>query len=355
MSNKQITMLDIVKESGYSRRTISSVLNGKSQERGISSKTAHKILEYIEKRGYEPSRAALMLRGSSENSIGILYGGPLYSSKTLAFNEFIHQLRSSGKKYRMEIYLEAGNDISAGLKELVSRRVRNLVCFYNFIRANDNECNTLLALADQMEKVIIYDYNFFKDNDFYEKKFIDKGIYLIGMCRETAFEAIAQKLLELGHLKILMPETYEKTVVAMCFKKTGLECVYTTGHKEIKETQNIDLRDFALAVKACISEYDVHALYLHSDTFAALTIMELLNIGLKVPQDISVIGFANLPIGKSCKVPITTVNIKHPGMVEKTYDILTGKSMIMRNEFTPELICRESIGKYKAKTRSIYR
>ena len=84
-----LTMEQIARELNLSRVTVSSVINDRFRERGISETTALRVRDYLAKRGYVPSRSAVDLRTGVRSALGILYGGRLYSHLIEAFNELV--------------------------------------------------------------------------------------------------------------------------------------------------------------------------------------------------------------------------------------------------------------------------
>ena len=54
---KKVSMKDIAKELNTSITTVSFVINGKSEEMGISPVTAKKVRDLIKKRGFNPNSA----------------------------------------------------------------------------------------------------------------------------------------------------------------------------------------------------------------------------------------------------------------------------------------------------------
>jgi LacI family transcriptional regulator len=69
---KKISIKDIAKELELSITTVSFVINGKSEEMGISEATSSKVLELIKKRDYSPNSAARLLRTGKSNTIGLI-------------------------------------------------------------------------------------------------------------------------------------------------------------------------------------------------------------------------------------------------------------------------------------------
>lgn len=69
---KKVSIKDIAKELELSITTVSFVINGKSEEMGISEATSSKVLQLIKERDYSPNNAARLLRTGKSNTIGLI-------------------------------------------------------------------------------------------------------------------------------------------------------------------------------------------------------------------------------------------------------------------------------------------
>jgi len=69
---RKVSIKDIAKELELSITTVSFVINGKSEEMGISEATSSKVLELIKKRDYSPNNAARLLRTGKSHTIGLI-------------------------------------------------------------------------------------------------------------------------------------------------------------------------------------------------------------------------------------------------------------------------------------------
>jgi len=69
---KKISMKDIAAELNLSITTVSFVINGKSEQKGISEATTKKVNDLIQKRGFNPNSAARILRTGKSQTIGLI-------------------------------------------------------------------------------------------------------------------------------------------------------------------------------------------------------------------------------------------------------------------------------------------
>ncbi|MCB0113487.1 MAG: LacI family DNA-binding transcriptional regulator [Caldilineaceae bacterium] len=83
MRNRRVTIVEIAREAGVSAQTVSRVVNGHVN---VAEETRLRVQEIIDRRGYHPSRLARSLLSGSSNTIGVVsFGLGLYGpSQTLA-------------------------------------------------------------------------------------------------------------------------------------------------------------------------------------------------------------------------------------------------------------------------------
>ena len=83
MSQRRVTIVEIAKEAGVSAQTVSRVVNGRTN---VAEETREKIQAIIDRLGYHPSRLARSLLQGRSHTIGVVgYGLGLYGpSQTLA-------------------------------------------------------------------------------------------------------------------------------------------------------------------------------------------------------------------------------------------------------------------------------
>lgn len=82
--SQRVRIVDIAEELGLSTATVSNVIHGKTKK--ISDETVKRVQELIEKRGYIPSMAGILLAQNSSGIIGAVvndhrkYEGGLWRS-----------------------------------------------------------------------------------------------------------------------------------------------------------------------------------------------------------------------------------------------------------------------------------
>ena len=99
---------------------------------------------------------------------------------------------------------------------------------------------------------------------------------------------------------------------------------------------------------------DITALFAVSDSGALGAIQAIEDAGFKVPEDISVIGFDGLEIGKTIKPALTTIKQPVMSMMEKIFKILDNKAdgEKFQTLLAPDLLIRNSVKKLNTSRNS---
>jgi LacI family transcriptional regulator len=88
------------------------------------------------------------------------------------------------------------------------------------------------------------------------------------------------------------------------------------------------------------------ALICYNDLMALGFMKEAANLGVSVPQDISVVGFDNIPYGKYTTPALTTVDLQSERMgataMEKLLAVIRGEPVEKLTKIAPQLILRQS-------------
>lgn len=287
------TIKDVAKRANVSIATVSRVLNN---QLGYSEKTKTKVLQVIEELGYEPNAIARGLINKRTHTIGILFPdlSSLFSGKLLSGVERIANEKDSSV---IACHTQAlGSKTMRYLQLLNEKRVDGLIFtseslkeeYYEYMR----KMNIPMVLLATESKEFPLPY--VKVSDYH-----------------AAYSAV-QYLIKKGHTKIGMISGHPLDSIAgtpriqgfkQALKDHGLQVnedhICGTGFKyhEGKEF-------FRLLMK---HSPDITALFCASDELAIGAMSAASELGIKIPEDLSIIGFDNLPIAEMCVPPLTTV------------------------------------------------
>jgi LacI family transcriptional regulator len=299
-SNSEVTLADVAKLAGVSKMTVSNVINGKN---GMSEETRQRVLRAITQCGYVANSAARVLAGQSMNLLGVIL--PQFDS--LYLNEILLGASIAAEKNGFDL---AVFTTSSNIKRERERAT--------LLRSLADGVMLLMPVADEhqifMNSIPVVSIN-------------ADGPYTIQADNKRGGQLAAQHLLELGHRRIAHIHFPNETV------KSKEDVVYVP-RADVLERQQGFLDTLQLAGIKTPSEYLVKcntincwvegaardaalkllnldlpptAIFAASDEMALGVLRAAQIMGLRVPDDLSVIGFDDAPRSANANPPLTTV------------------------------------------------
>ncbi|OCL25780.1 LacI family transcriptional regulator [Orenia metallireducens] len=293
------TIKDVAKSAGVSPSTVSRVINNHPR---ISSETKKRVEKSMKEIGYHPNIIARSLVKQKTNTLGLVM--PYSTEEAFADPFYSEILRGIGsvaqnKEYSLLLITSNGmkEELEVTLKAVRSKRVDGLLILR--ARSNDKLLKELKKLKTPF--VIVgrpedEKNNFWVNNDNIEstKKLVE---YLIG----------------LGHEKIGVITGDSKYIVykdrlegyKRALEDNGIEynpnyIIQTTGHHGLTTKYTKELLE---------SYPKLTAIFAVDDLMAYGAILGIKELGLKVPGDVSVVGFNNNPLSQLITPSLTTVDI----------------------------------------------
>ncbi len=292
-----MTISDIAKLSNVSKSAVSIVLNNKV---GVSDKTRKKVSETIKKYNYNPNQIAQSLAAKETKSIGLVIkeiDNPYFSKVMKGVYDTCSELGYSALLASSELSTVRESEI---INALMSKRVDGLIISPLQIE-NTNFKHISDLINEEFPLVVLGKLNNYLTNS------VD-----IDNVR-AAYDAVTN-LIKLGHTKIAhfagpahsghgqkRLEGYKKALIDnnIKIKKEYILPVepYTLNGYEVGKELFSKTKDLPTAI------------FCYNDLVAIGLINALLNLGIKVPQSVSVVGFDNIDFCEFLKIPLTTVNM----------------------------------------------
>ena len=340
---RPITMEQVARELGLSRRVVSSVVNNKARERGVRPETEERVRAYLKESGFVPSAYARGLRMGAQETVGILYGGHLYSHLTDGFNRIVDHFNQT--QNGVSVKLAPRDAVEQGLQDLISQGVRYLVWLHaGPFACETNSLQSLLPYLLQFEKRIVYNYRF--EDGSLDAFLRQKQIYMVGVDRSEGFRKLGNLLNNLGHKRVIIPHP-ERAALSMgalrAFKAAGIDCICCNeyGATSVEKT---NFKKLAAEIKKVIRNQGITAACFVDDEIAGNAMTALLSQGIRIPEDLTVTGFDGLPLAGSFAVPLTTLSVPVEKMAGRVKRIIRGELKRFRQCCNLELIERESHG-----------
>lgn len=169
--------------------------------------------------------------------------------------------------------------------------------------------------------------------------------------------AIAEHLLSLGHRKFVYAHGrpgYPGRIERLQSFRAALEAQPGIGLRELVFPDDDQPGNFRDAIVQMVAEDFVPtAFFCGNDDVAVTVVSEFLRMGLRVPEDVSVVGFADYPIATQIAPRLTTVRSPHREMGAAAVRLIMSRLGLLgpRNDLPPQrlalvgkLIVRESTG-----------
>lgn len=298
MKNKSLTVEDVAKEAGVSTATVSRVFN---QSPLVTQKTVKEVLSVAEKLNYKPSRVARRLRAqkSASGVIGVI----ITDIKNPFFSEVVRGIEDVAFENQHGIITcnsdEDGEKEEFYINTLISEQVSGLV-----IAPTPHNYSLLQELADQGYPIT------FVDRINSELKFDSVKVNNTNGARTAV-----KHLLELGHRRIgIIGGIPGITTTEERYKG------YVKAHEEYDLPVDQQLVTFGNSRqdggieqtrKLLAMENPPTALFVTNNLMTLGCLQELHDRGVKIPDDMALVGFDDMPWAVALNPPLTAV--RQPG------------------------------------------
>jgi LacI family transcriptional regulator len=297
---KEVTIYDLAKELNFSTSTISRALKG---HKSISEKTTLKIKECAEKMGYRPNSLAASLRNNKSKTIGIMISRinrPFISS-------LISGIEESARNAGYNVIISQSND-------RYSDEVSNTKAFY------DSRISGLVVSLS-METKKLNHFQQFLDSRI-PIVFVDRvpeklEVYRVVIDNYSAGYKATQHLIEQGCKRIAHFAGAQHLNVYRDRKKGYLDALIDNNIPiDKKLIKNFNSLSFEEGEKAANKLLDMtnppDGLFSANDTAAVSAIMCAKKRGVKIPEELAIIGFNDDPISSIVEPGLSTIS--HPAI-----------------------------------------
>lgn len=288
--NARVSQQDIAREAGVSRVTVSLVLSGKDE---TSPETRQRVLDAARKLRYRPNLLVQGMQTGRTGTVGVIAAMSFPFQSAIAHG--IHDELVAAEVVPMLLWADAAAKSPTAelgqIHRLIDRRVDGMIIW--------------------PQDASVPDVHF--------SEIWERGIPLVTVDRETTTQAdhvgtdeelggrlAAEHLLKLGHRQVvhltfpLKPgsiarrrESFVRTL-----KDAGVTC-------EVIETPNEDVS--ATALSLLTRAVPPTAIFTATDPIALKVYAAAAKVGLKIPDDLSVVGYADFSFASELIPPLTTI------------------------------------------------
>lgn len=325
---------DVAKAAGVSTATVSRCLNSPDQ---VSKKTLDKVMMTVDRLGYTPNFNARAMAAKRSFTIGAIIPtmeNSIFAKGIQAFQEELHEngytLLVASSAYQPATEKEQ-------IRTLVSRGADALLLI-----GYDRQPEIYQELENRdIPVVITWAFS------------AEKDIPAIGFNNRHAMFELTQRVIEFGHSQIgvisgvLDGNDRAKDRLAgikSAVEKNGL----TLSPDQIIETPYGVKSGEAAFEKIMSLPTPPTAVICGNDVLAAGAIRKAQDMGLKVPEDISITGFDDIELASILVPGLTTVHVPHREMgrqaAKALVAMLQGNKDSLSEELDTHVVIRDSLG-----------
>lgn len=341
---KEVTLKEISKRANVSVSTVSAILNN-NPTCFAGEKTRKKVIEIAEELGYYPNLLYRSLRNKKTNTIGVIIPHLYYSEVTIDIELLESILWEKG--YHLFIgytrnYIEKEEAL---IKDFLSRRVDGII----FVIGKE------IGISKEIEKIINKNFPFITIGRFrnLETDFIStdyfKGGYIAG---KHLYEKVYEKF------GILFSKEENNGDLTVKDRKNGFLKFIKEKNLEVKEyyiekgytnIENLIEKSEETGMKILKDKKNMKfAIFASNDEIAVGLVKSALKIGIKIPEELGIIGFDNSLSSILSPIPITTIRQKKEVVAKRAAETIIKKIERTKGKIEefiqPELIERESTG-----------
>lgn len=335
---KKATIIDIAKEAGVSPSMVSRVISGNG---AVSEKNRTRIRELLVKYDYTPNALARGLQKRKTGLIGFVIphiGNEYFASVYYEFERCASEHGYMTIVYNGKTDFERESRIFSSLKEA---RVEGAVLMggrMDAVNLEERYVEEVQNFGKSVHLVLCTEQagRFHCSGVHSDDK---KGSILLGQyLKEKGYRSAAI----LGGTCSVFPTATKVSYLKEEFKRTGIE-----NREGWNIGNSYNEVDGARSMRQLLMQDEIpEAVICINDHVAFGAMMEAKDAGLRIPEDISVIGHDGVEISRMGRPSITTIQIDYKKYGETLFDVLLagieGRECKALSLIEPQLVVRQS-------------
>jgi len=331
---KRISHQDIAREANVSRVTVSLVLSGKDQ---TSEETRKRVMDVARRLRYRPNLLVHGLQTGRTHTIGVIMPASMHFHGQVARG--IHDELVQRDFVPIQLWTNPSTDTKATeleqIHRLVDRRVDGVIIWPADVSVPDVHFH---EIWERHVPLVTVDRETATQADH------------VGTDEELGGRLVARHLLSLGHRRVAHVSFPRRTASILRRGEAFSQTIAAGGGTS--ELVTASEADMVCVMKEllCRSEPPT-AIFGAIDPFAMKAYIAAHECGLKIPQDLSVAGYADFPFAQDLVPSLTTVRqdpyqmgrIAAKTMLDHILD-RKGSEEPRRTHLAPMLIVRNSTG-----------
>ena len=323
---KSVTRKDIAREAGVSETIVSYVIN---DNRYVDAEKKKRVLAAVEKLGYRPSPIARALKGKTSNHVLFIADDMMSEYFGIIIGEM--EKRLSGKGYMISLSADKGDP--SFVKTVLDWNFDGVIVGSRTM--DQRSIQTLISSSIPTVLLAINEYPVFEGR---------YGVIYTGL-KGGAIDAVSA-MKKIGRTKIVYIDSLsEKYVLPTDYRYQG----YCQVVQEPLVISGVPTQEaLEIKVRDLYRKEHFDGILARTDSVALYAIRALKDLGVKVPDDVSVVGFNNSKMCEYTSPTLSSVRIRQDLIAESALNLMLelrneGDVQVLRSELKTELIKRESL------------
>lgn len=310
----RVRLVDVAARVGVSAKTVSNVVNGTGM---VSAEVRARILEVIDELGYRPNLAARQLRIGTSGLVGLI----MPDLREPYFAEFASNFFSAAQRRSLTVLVSQTHG---------ERETERLLCEGIGLPALEGLVMSPLALtpgdvADRKSTVplvLIGEHG---------ESLINDRVAHVGVDNTSAAAAATRFLLDAGRRRIAVIGVQERGSTATSrmrfagYRKALDEAGVPFDERLVGVVSDFNRAQGSDAANRLVEQgVDFDGLFCFSDSMAFGALHSLATHGVRVPDQVTVMGFDDIEEGRYSIPPFASVSVNSRVAVDLILDIVTG-------------------------------
>lgn len=333
----KMTIVDIANIAGVSKSTVSRVIN---KNKLVKKETRDRVLKVIDELGYVPNNVARSLITKKTLSVGLIIPdivNPFYSETSKIIEE---TLRKLGYSLIICNTNNQSNLQNRYMDILLQRKVDGII--FGSVKTNDRK---VIKFSEQGLPYITYHRHLTNNNSNFVISDDIEGI-----------KVAVKHLVGLGHKDIAYisgPTSFSTGLNRLKGFIESRKLFKINNDRDFIQEGDFSEKKSWQATKRLLSLTNPPTAILAANDLMAISALDcILQHGLSVPKNISLIGYDNINLASHARIMLTTVSVTKKKMARLAAELLIKKIVerekdpsIVQMELEPKLILRMTTAK----------
>ena len=332
------TLKDVAKKSGVSLGTASAVINNRSW---VRENTRKRVLQAIEELKYKPNHSARNLRLKKTHTIGLI----VPDITNPFFPQIIRIIDSLARKHGYLLILcDSNEDYTIGLETfitLLEKQVDGIILIGGIVRQKE----LTKYLTDLKPHLVVI-----------EKDYGIPEISTVCVDAEKGGYLATKHLLDLGYsnIGVITGPLHDKNHRGSIGRYKGYQRALSESDIAI-DPELVKEADFTyqggfLAMQQFFKNgIHIRAVFAFNDVMALGAMDAIKNHGLRIPHNIAIVGYDDIPEAKCASPSLTTIGLPKNQLGEIAFEIMLNRlqnklDSPVKQVLQTELVIRDSCG-----------